>query len=323
MTGIALCGQGNIGAVHLRNLLSLRGARVQGVYEPRPGAETPGGINRYESYGALLADPAVQAVLIATPTDTHRELTIQALRCGKHVFLEKPIAGTIEDAEAIAAATHDSALVVQIGFCERFNPQYLESKRAVESGALGPLRAIYSSRIAPFSLGNPAWELGIFDTAIHNIDLILWLMGAAPTEVGVSAVQLYPESAIPHSAVTTLRFAGGAIATDHITWLRDDPHPLHQCARSRMLILGERGSFEIDLSSRPSALLTAAGYSAIDTVILGSPEYYGCLKLQLEYFLRSIEDGAPILAPAEDALLAERVILAARESLRQGRVTPL
>ena len=317
MIGIAICGLGNIGAVHLANLRSLRGVRVTGAFDLRT---LPNGSNvhQFGRYEELLSDPATDAVVIATPTSTHRALTLQALAENKHVFLEKPIAGTMDDARAILEAAQASDRCVQIGFCERFNPQYLEAKRHVSRGSLGAIRAIYSSRVAPYSLGDPTWELGIFDTAVHNLDLILWLFGMQPDSVHVSAVQLYPNSAMPHSAITTLTFPGGAIATDHITWLRDDAHPLHQCARSRMSILGERGSFEIDLTQRPASLLTETSFAMADTVILGAPEYYGCLKLQFEYFLRSVQEGSPVLAPAADALAVERVVLAARESLTRG-----
>ncbi len=322
MIGIAICGLGNIGAVHLSNLRSLRGVTVTGAFDVR-ALQADLNVRQFDSFEALLRDPDTDAVVIATPTSTHRALTLQALAAKKHVFLEKPIAGTMEDAHAIVEAATASDQCVQIGFCERFNPQYLEAKRYVADQSLGAVRAIYSSRVAPYSLGDPTWELGIFDTAVHNLDLILWLFDQHPTSIHVSAVQVYPDSAMPHSAVTTLHFPGGALASDHITWLRDDAHPLHQCARSRMSIIGERGSFEIDLSQRPASLLTAESFRMADTVLIGGPEYFGCLKLQFEYFLRSIQEGAPVLAPAADALAVERVVLAARESLVSGEAVAL
>jgi predicted dehydrogenase len=323
MTGIAICGLGNIGRVHLDNLRSLPGCSLSGVFDASPQvtaeAASSRGVKAFPAADALFEDPSTDAVVLATPTETHLPLTRKALAAGKHVFLEKPIAGTLADAEAIVKAAEASRLCVQIGFCERFNTQYLEARRHVESGVLGPIRAVYTSRVAPFSLGNPAWELGIFDTAVHNLDLILWLKGLFPSSVSVSGTTLYPGSPpVPQSAVIVLEFADGSLATDHITWLQDEAHPLHRCARSRMLLIGEAGSFEIDLSSRPSAVLTRTAFTMPDTVILGGPGYYGCLKLQFEYFLRSIKEGLPVLAPARDALQAERVALAALQSLRSG-----
>ena len=322
MTKIAICGLGNIGQVHLQNLQTLRGCEIAGIFDQRAEvrerlAESYG-VRAYLSLEELWNDEQSHAVVIATPTASHRELTLAALSRNKHVFVEKPLAGTLEDAQAIVDAAGASSCCVQVGFCERFNPQYIEAKRAVQGGSLGKIRAIYSSRVAPYSLSDPSWELGVLDTAVHNLDLILWLMGRAPVTVQARGAQLYPESSIPHTVATLLQFADGELATDQITWLRDRAHPLSQCARSRMSILGSEGSFDIDLSGRPSALLTADEYKMTDTVILGAPEYYGCLKLQFEAFLRSLENGGCVLAPPEDALLAEKVVIAAHESLRNG-----
>jgi predicted dehydrogenase len=233
--------------------------------------------------------------------------------------VEKPLAGTLVDAKRIVkAGERHPDRVLQVGFCERFNANYLEAKRAVEEQKLGELRAIHTSRAAPWALGNPAWELGVVDTAVHNLDLILWLKQQPPVAVMARGTNVYPESSIPDSVTTVLTFADGSMAVDHIAWLQDSGYPLNQCARSRMLLQGTAGYFEVDLNHRPSAIRTAEGYREIDSVILGAAEYPGCLKLQFEYFLRSVEEAAPVLAPARDAYLAERVCLAALESLKSG-----
>lgn len=321
MTRVALCGVGNIGKVHLESLQSLRGCEVAGIYdlETLRLAEiaTAHGVRTYTSAAEMFADEAVDAVVIASPSSTHRELTERSLAAGKHTFLEKPLADTLEDAQAILhAAERHPEKVVQVGFCERFNPQYLEAKAAVRAGSLGRIRCVHSSRIAPFELGDSAWPLGVLDTAVHNLDLILWLLNEMPVRVHAHGVQLYPGSNRQHSITILLEFASGTLVTDMITWLASGAHPLSQCARSRMHLIGETGSFEIDLSSRPSALLTSGRYRAIDSVILGGPGYYGCLKLQFEAFLRSIEEGTPVLAPVADAYQVERVVLAIQRSLK-------
>ncbi len=319
MTSIAIIGVGNIGRVHLRNLSSLRGCRVVGAYDARFSVESPG-VRVYASFDEAVEDPGTQAIVIATPSDTHAAMAERALAAGKHVFVEKPLAGTLPDAERIVkAGERYPDRVLQAGFCERFNPNYLEARRAVMEGKLGELRAIHTSRVAPWSMGNPAWELGVLDTAVHNLDLILWLKQRGPVAVMARGTNVYLESPIPDSVTILLTFADGALAVDHIAWLQDAGFPLNQCARSRMLLQGSAGYFEVDLNHRPSAIRTAEGYREIDSVILGAAEYSGCLKLQFEYFLRAIEEGAPVLAPARDALLAERVCLAALESLKTGR----
>lgn len=328
MTRVAICGVGNIGKVHLASLRSMRGCEIAGLYDTRAPLlrelAASCGVHAYGSADDLFADGSVDAVVIATPSESHRKLTEGALKAGKQVFVEKPLAGTLQDARAIveAAAMHPRQ-VVQVGFCERFNPQFIEAKRAAEAGLLGRLRCIHSSRISPYALGNTAWELGALDTAVHNLDLIMWLFDETPARVFARGVRLYPDSKIPNSITIMLEFAKGALVTDIITWLADAAHPLSQCARARMNILGEAGSFEIDLSTRPSSLLTASEFREIDTVSLGGEGYYSCLKLQFEAFLRSVEDGAPVLAPVSDAYRAERVVLAAQKSLQCGEAVEI
>ena len=323
MTELALCGLGNIGKVHLESLRSLRGCRLAGLFDrnldvvQRLSEST--GIRAYASEDEMFGDPATAAVVIATPSASHREFTVRALVAGKHVFVEKPLAGTLADAAMIVDAKAKSDRVVQVGFCERFNVNYVEAKRAVANGRLGRIRAIQSSRTAPYCFSDPTWELGVLDTAVHNFDLILWFMGRAPKSVLARGTQVYADSAIPHSVTTILTFDDGVIATDQVAWVRDDVHPLHQCARSRLVLHGDQGVFQIDLSQRPSSLLTEAAFCEIDTVILGGPEYYGCLKLQFDFFLRSIESGSPVMATVEEALLTERVAIAAQESLHSGQ----
>jgi predicted dehydrogenase len=315
--GVAVCGVGNIGSMHIESLRSLRGCHVSGVFDIDPGrvAEVAGtnGFRACATFDELLADPDTQAVVLATPAEFHRTGVTAALAAGKHVFVEKPVATTMADARAIAAAARRSPLVVQVGFCERFNPQYIEARRLVPR--LGRIQAVQSSRMAPLEFSDPSWELGALDTAVHNFDLILWLTGARPLSVTAFGARLYPDLSIPTAITTVIQFEGGMVATDHISWVSLDAHPLRKNARSRMTLFGEQGIFEVDLFSRPSSLLTLNDLSQPDTVILGGPEYYGSLKLQLEAFLRAIETNGPSPVPVEDAVRVEAIALAANESL--------
>lgn len=327
MTSLAICGVGNIGKVHIKSLLSLRGCELSGIYDTN--AQVCAQVSRHfnlHSYGSLdqlLEDRRLNAVVIATPSSSHLELCRRVLAAGKHAFLEKPLANTLEDSAAIVKLSEQSGKIVQVGFCERFNPCYLEAKRVAAEGRLGDIRAIQSSRVAPYHLSDPTWALGVLDTAVHNLDLILWLMGHPPLSVITRAARIYPDSRIPDCATILLMFAGGALATDQITWLEARAHPLNQCARSRIFIAGDKGAFELDLSDRPTCVLTPERFSKIDSVVIGGPDYYGGLKLQFEYFLRSIELGEPVRATVRDAFETERLAIAAYESLRTGREVTL
>lgn len=321
MITLAIAGFGNIGKVHLQNLASLRGCSVAGIFDVDPAAlaQAPETVRKYASLDALTADAAIDAVVIATGTDSHRQIAELCFAAGKHVFVEKPLAGTLVDAQEIVDAGQRSGRVAQAGFCERFNPQYLEAKRAVASGRLGNVRAVQSSRVAPYSLSNPAWDLGVLDTAVHNIDLILWMTGRLPETVQAWGTQVYPDSAGPHSVTILLRFADGAYATDHIAWIKDDEHPLHRCARSQMRILGgaRHVRYRSDIApvepSHPRWLCSNRHCDTGRTRLLRLPE------AAIRSILSKHRGKRACSSPLSDALRAERVVLAAAESLQSGR----
>ncbi|MEW5979498.1 MAG: Gfo/Idh/MocA family oxidoreductase [Acidobacteriota bacterium] len=322
MKNLAVCGVGNIGKVHVRNLLSLRGCRIAGVFDTQAATlnqvASEYGLPIYPSWRALLEDPTLDGVVIATPAASHRELCCQALAAGKHVFLEKPLASSLTDSLAIVeAAAKAGDRVVQVGFCERFSPAYLEAKSAVEQGRLGALRVVQTSRIAPFHMSDPSWELGVYDTAAHNLDLILWLKGAVPRSVLARGTGVYGSG--PHFCSTWLSFADGSLAVDTIAWLRLEGHPLSECAQAEMLLQGTKGSFRVDHTARPAWCLDDQRFRAVDTVILGGEGYYSCLKLQFDYFLSAISGEVAPKVTAAEALASERVVLAAVESVKTGR----
>jgi len=136
-------------------------------------------------------------------------------------------------------------------------------------------------------------------------------------------VNVYEDSPMVHACVTILSFDDGAMAADSIAWVRQENHPLPHCAQSQMFVQGGRGSLGVDQSSRPAWVLDEHSFENIDTVILGGPEYYACLKLQLDYFLSVIEGDAPLAVTVDEALSAELVALAALKSLKTGGEVPV
>jgi predicted dehydrogenase len=224
----------------------------------------------------------------------------------------------LEDSIAILEAEAKvKEQVLQIGFCERFNVAYLEAKRAVQQERLGAIRAIQTSRVAPYQYSDPTWELGVYDTATHNIDLILWMKGNSARSVLARGTRVYEDTDMQHFCTTVITFDDGSIAVDTVAWVRKERHPLSECAESAMFIQGSLGSFRVDHSSRPASFLNDQGFRALDTVILGGPEYYGSLKLQLDHFVGTIGGELPPSPTAREAFEAEKVVLAAVESLKK------
>src|SRR4029078_11694870 len=165
-------------------------------------------------YREMLADPDIDAVSVCTMWDQHRAPAIAALEAGKHVFLEKPIASTVEDAKAITAASKAANGILFIGHVVRFNPRYRMAKQAIDEGRIGRIVALSSRRNIP-----AAWTPTILNRvgpivgdAIHDTDIMLWFTGDRVVSAYAQAVDV---RGLPHPDIrhTMYRFARAATAT--------------------------------------------------------------------------------------------------------------
>ncbi|ALN57957.1 oxidoreductase family, NAD-binding Rossmann fold domain protein [Lysobacter enzymogenes] len=199
--GIAIVGTGMIGNVHRRAAI-LAGARVCGVSasSPQRAADVASAWNVARAYRDIeeaLADPQVQVVHICTPNHLHRAMAQAALAAGKHVICEKPLATTLEDAGALAAAAVASGLVATVPFVYRYHPVVREARARIAQGELGPLRLIHGSylqdwlldpasnnwRVDP-ALGGPSRVFA--DIGSHWCDLVEWVAGERFVEVSAA-----------------------------------------------------------------------------------------------------------------------------------------
>jgi predicted dehydrogenase len=204
---LGICGLGMMGQAHLANALKIDGIEVAAVCDIDPerragSAEIVGNIDfdapdgrhadipAYEALGQMLADAELDAVLIATPTDTHAPLAIEALSAGLHVFSEKPIALTVESAEAMCEAAERSGKVLFIGHVVRFFPAYSEVRKMIGSGCLGAVLAAEFNRTCGLPgwggdswFRDPARSGGMsIDLHIHDADFVLHTFGS-PNEL--------------------------------------------------------------------------------------------------------------------------------------------
>lgn len=182
---IAIIGGGGIAGIHLPHLAKREDVELVGLADLNPAAQQTAdkfGIARFESdYHALL--PLADAVMICVPTFLHADIACEALRAGKAVFCEKPLARTMEQADAIGAAARESGSPLQIGFVRRFDDEWLRWRAAVQGGKIG--RPVVWHDVAS-NAAPGAWymkeELGggpFLDGCVHNIDFALSAFGAA------------------------------------------------------------------------------------------------------------------------------------------------
>lgn len=314
-------GVGNHGRHHLREFSRIPGASVRKASDLDPG-HLAAALRDYPDLIAaptedLLSDPAIDAVVICTQAENHRELVTLALEHGKHVLVEKPLAHTPDDARAIAdLATDHPHLVVMVGHCERFNRAYLDAHRAVTDGEVGTPRFISASRLAPLSLSNRDWCLGPMDTAVHDIDIMLWLMGDRPVSVSGRAAERTPDAGWDHVSYD-IRFANGALAQGHIGWVDfGSSYPLGHNAHPRLFLDGTGGNLILDLWKRPVAVHNRAADRTFwpDDVIIGYGDYPTVVTAADAAFIRAIATGGPSPMPASEAAAALEVAHAIHQS---------
>ena len=271
---------------------------------------------------AILSDPSIEAVVIATPAVTHAELTLRALEAGKHVFVEKPIALAPADAQRCVDAARAAQRCLMVGHLLRYHPAFLALKRLVEEGSLGTVRYIYTQRL---NLGrirkdeNALWSL-----APHDVSMVLELFGAIPTAVAAHGAG-YVQERIEDVVFVTLQFPQGQLAHIHLSWL--DPHKIRKITvvgsqkmvtfddmePTEKLRIYDKGAMR-DYDSYGDWWITLrSGDIQIPRVDLTEP-----LKRECQHFLECVREGKPPLSDGEDGLRVLRVLDAAQRSLGQG-----
>jgi predicted dehydrogenase len=167
----------------------------------------------------LLADPELEAVVLATPVPSHADLAVRVLEAGKHCFVEKPLAQSVADAERAVAAAERSGKILMVGHLLEYHPGVLALKGLAESGELGEIYYIYGNRLNLGKLRadeNALWSLGA-----HDVSVVLTLAGEEPTEA-VAHGESYVRPGVEDVVFCYLRFPSGLAAHLHLSWL--DPH---------------------------------------------------------------------------------------------------
>ncbi len=262
-------------------------------------------VRHYESEAALLAD--VDAVTIVVPTPAHYDVAKAALEAGKHVFIEKPITATLEQAEELLEISRKNGALVQIGHVERFN-------RAVRAALpyVSRPRFIESERLALFSLRGADVAV-VLDLMIHDIDLVLTLVGDTAEEISAVGVPvLTPMLDIANARVT---FSSGAVA--NITSSR-----ISRDRVRKIRIFQESGYMSLDLAAGsghffrlkekldPSRALAGPVNITdfVDHIPLTAPEGEP-LRLEFDSFVAAINGEGPVVVTGEDGRRALAVAL--------------
>jgi predicted dehydrogenase len=225
MISISQIGVGYWGPNLLRNLVSHPGCIVSTVVdhsqERRKFVEgLYPGVKTSADASVVWNDPEIQAVVIATPANTHFGLAMKALESGKHILVEKPLATTVEEVDQISALAEAKHLVAMVGHTFLFNPAVRYLKDLIASGDLGIIRYIYSQRL---NLGRIRSDVdALWNLAPHDISIIQYLLGdSAPLKITRTGMD-FVQPGIDDVVFLTIEYPEKIMAHVHVSWL--DPH---------------------------------------------------------------------------------------------------
>ncbi len=261
----------------------------------------------------------VDAVSVATSENQHLEPVLSALKNGKHVFVEKPIATRVEEAEKMIRAARARDRILMPGHILRFETKYATVKEQIALGRLGRVVSIYARRCRPHKLAATYKRTPLLlMNAIHDIDIMLWYVGE--DVVSVRAFDVVVDShGCSELSWAFLRFRDGAIGVLQATWMLPDKTPAFD---DYMQVITKSGIATIDVLQSGLTFWMEDGHEVPDVsygpVLRGSA--FGALREELCYFaLCVLENRQPTIITAEEGLKALRVALSLLESSRQNR----
>lgn len=312
MLRVGILGAGHFAKAHCRAIARLAG-RVEAVCVARrdldKGFEYDVPVMAPDE---LVVSPDVDAVAVCLPNHLHREYSERALRAGKHVFCEKPMALTIEDADALLDVAGKTDRVFLVGHLARFVPAYATVSAILESGRLGAPRNAYVSRLHVGS--GRSWRMDpaigggvVFDLLIHDIDLLTWYLGR-PTAV-VARGQRHFQGTYAHLAAI-FTYDGGAVAVAEGSFTL----PRGSGLRAFLRIVCENGYVEVDPSDTETTVRVRAAGEEEERLAQATPDVLiDGLVGEYEEFLSTVAGAAPQRLRPEDARLAvECAVLATR-----------
>lgn len=338
--GVGIIGLGFMGGTHYRAYEAAQNAgfqcRVIGVCDRSPERLTgradvlgnidtghgerlfdPTKLRAAREPRELFADPRIHLVSICTPTDSHADLAVAAMRAGKHVLVEKPVALTGGDARRIAAAARETGKLCMPAMCMRFWPGWTWLRDRVRDGRFGPVRSAVFQRLG----SAPTWNRefygdnsrsggSLFDLHIHDADFIRWCFG--PPRAVVSTGSL--------AHVTTLYQYGDA-GPRHVAAEGGQDHSPGFGFRMRYIVCFERATADFDLGRSPQLQLHRDGASTPVDLPAGAG-YDGQIRHILDAILGA-RSNADLLATIDEAVGVTEMLEAERRSLEGGGVVTL
>ncbi|MEM1505611.1 Gfo/Idh/MocA family oxidoreductase [Domibacillus sp. 8LH] len=320
---VGLVGAGRMGSFHGTSIArKVYGASLVAIADPVPGsaerlASELGAAKTYTSPEEMFHDPEVDAVVIAAPARSHAKLVIAAAKAGKAVFCEKPMAVTLEEADAAIAAAKEANVALQVGFNRRFASGFKSARDNIAEGRIGTPQLLRSLTRDP-GLGDPTpipeWTI-FLETLIHDFDALLYLNpGSKPTEVYAVADALvrpdFKDKGLLDTAVVTIKFDNGAIATAEANFQAAYGYDV------RGEVFGSAGMVTAGSVQQTNMTRYTADGISMDTYRKDTELLHDAYVAELTSFIDCVRSGNKPVVTGEDARNALAIALACIKSVQ-------
>jgi myo-inositol 2-dehydrogenase / D-chiro-inositol 1-dehydrogenase len=326
----AVAGYGAWGRFHARSIANASDAHLAAIVAPSETnakaarADFPGAV-LYRNWEALIADPAIEAIAVATPNHLHAPIAIAALEAGKHVLLEKPMANTIADCDRIIAAAKRSKAQLSVGLQCRLSPQWGRIRALIDEGAFGQPQHVHVSLFRhPYRHGSAGWRYDkdrvgswILEEPVHFFDLALWYLARSGRPVKVQALGVGQPGMQPTISVL-MQFPDGATAAVNQILAGFEHHQTIE-------VVGDKGAVRATWSASTARSLGSATTLQLKRVgdddfenlpVEHSGEVYELAK-QAQATIKAFRSSKPLVS-AEEGRAAVAVCLAAEASAAEG-----
>lgn len=322
MTRIAVVGAGYWGKNLIRNMHQIGALYAICESDPNnPNLAPYKDAKLYTNYQDLLADAAVDGVVISTPAEMHNDMVRRALEAGKHVYVEKPLCLSEEHGKALNLLAAGKQKVLMVGHLLQYHPAFLKLKDITQKGELGKIQYVYSNRL---NLGKIRTEENIlWSFAPHDISVILSLAGGMPESVSTTGGH-YLNEKIADVTLSSLSFPNGIKAHIFVSWL----HPYKE---QKLIVVGSKGMAVFDDTAKaedklliyPHRIDWKEGNIPTPVKENATPVAYEArepLNEECRHFVDCIQSGKTPRTDGEEGLRVLKVLNACQRSLnQQGR----
>ena len=328
MISLGIIGAGRIGKVHAQSIMNhITSVRLKTIADPFMNEETEASLRVLgvsdctKDYKKILNDPEIDAVLICSSTNTHADISLEAIAAGKHVFCEKPVSQDIAKIRQVMEKLKGTKLKYQVGFNRRFDHNFEAVRAAVANGDVGDVHIvrITSRDPAPPPPEYAAVSGGMFlDMTIHDFDMVRYLTASDVVEVfangAVLVDPLIGKAGDIDTAIISLKMANGALA------VIDNSRKAVYGYDQRAEVFGSKGQASVSNDTNSSLILSSeTGIHTEKPLYFFLERYMASFTKEVRMFVQAIEQDSPVPVDINDGLQPVLISAAALRSLKEHR----